>query len=59
MSQRKYDSTVARIAGNVASGLSRNPYYENNTQDLAEDAVQIAKLIVAETIRTEPKEDTK
>jgi hypothetical protein len=56
---RDYDSTVARIAGNVASGiLSRFYQPGDGTQELAQAqavaarAVHIARAIVAEVKRT-------
>lgn len=61
MSKREYDSTVARIAGNLLSG-SRLPdagvvpdtdVFANTRQQLARQAVALARAIVAETKRTE------
>ena len=56
MSQlRKYDSTLARIAGNIAAGfvgfrqLSDLPTAET----IAHNAVVMARLIIAEIERTE------
>ncbi len=49
---RDYDSTVARIAGNIAAGLVRTPGYNGR---VAEDAVELARAIVAEVRRTEPE----
>ncbi len=49
---RGYDSTVARIAGNIAAGLVRTPGYNGR---VAEDAVELARAIVAEVRRTEPE----
>lgn len=51
MEKRKYDSTVARIAGNIAAGM--DPL---NTRDelIVEVAVRLARAIVAEVERTEP-----
>lgn len=60
--KREYDSTVARIAGNIASGLaSSSPealadWALPGDTSLAEIAVRMARQIVAETKRTEPKE---
>lgn len=56
MKERKYDSTVARIAGNIASGLA--PRYAEvgrqiDVDTLAETCVMIARAIAAETERTE------
>lgn len=58
MSKPKYDSTVARIAGNIASGLCRMHVGTSiNAPQIAEDSVRLARFIVAETKRTEPVED--
>lgn len=59
---RDYDSTVARIAGNLLSGDPR--LFKPDPQDpagvwltnLAKIAVRTARVIVEETRRTEPKE---
>ncbi len=50
MAQRKYDSTVARIAGNIAAGLVTNDYQEgyHSAKWFAREAVAIARAIVAE-----------
>ncbi len=64
MSNRKYDSTVARMAGNILSGMvgnreivtgSGNPVdpIGPNALAMVTLAVQLARAIVAETIRTE------
>jgi hypothetical protein len=55
-SRRDYDSTVARIAGNILSGsfLSEDPEHRKL---LAVRAVEIAREIVAEVRRAEPKPD--
>jgi len=56
--KRKYDSTVARIAGNILSGRDRWAH-QRDTSDRDADAVQwavgMARAIVAEVERTEPK----
>lgn len=51
---RTYDSTVARIAGNVASGLVARGTFDGDDEGLAAVAVTIARLIVEATQRTEP-----
>lgn len=51
MSKPKYDSTVARIAGNIASGLNHEAY---TPEEMAVLCVQRARAIVAEVQRTEP-----
>lgn len=57
---KKYDTTVARMAGNIASGLINGPegYFGtlNEQKTIAEMAVLLAREIVAEVERTEPKE---
>lgn len=55
--QKKYDSTVARIAGNILSGRSRE--HSSDADRLAVQwAVSMARAIVAETERTEPTKET-
>ena len=53
--KRDYDSTVARIAGNLLSGMDHTLSHE---QDLkaAQWAVEMARAIVAEVKRTAPAE---
>jgi hypothetical protein len=51
---RKYDSTVARIAGNLLSGFPFDEYNSDDTIRLAREAVALARAIVAETERTQP-----
>ena len=62
--KRKYDSTVARIAGNILSGF--RPDYTLDRDDkveqqrvMAQWAVAMARAIVAEVERTEPIEEPK
>ena len=53
--QRDYDSTVARIAGNILSGhVPGNMNKEQHFIDTAYYAVKLARAIVAEVKRTEP-----
>lgn len=58
--KRKYDATVARIAGNLLSGYAQqrvaiiDPADRNDTLHI-EAAVRLARRIVTETIRTEPE----
>ena len=55
MEKRRYDSSIARIAGNIASGLAqRHPLHDAQFKDWARQCVAFAREIVAETIRTEP-----
>lgn len=53
---RKYDSSVARMAGNIAAGIAPgfNFGYSDQRQQCAEVAVALARAIVAEVQRTEP-----
>ncbi len=60
---RDYDSTIARIAGNIASGIMGNNEIpplgagvNAARQKMAESCVDIARRIVAEVKRTEPQE---
>ena len=66
-SKRSYDSTVARIAGNIASGLASkvdlNGSGYNGAEGVAEWikcitilSVGLARAIVEQVERTEPKE---
>jgi hypothetical protein len=53
-SDRISESTVARIAGNIASG---HPVVRSDEEDdLTAQCVRIARKIVAEVERTAPKE---
>ncbi len=52
--QRDYDSTVARIAGNILSG-NPNLFMDNeDDRRVARKAVWLARIIIAETKLTEP-----
>lgn len=51
--KRKYDSTIARIAGNLLSGSW--PEGADRREELARLAVMMARAVVAEVERTEPK----
>lgn len=63
---KTYDSTVARMAGNIAAGLvsqiqiyrylNLNETSTEVTEAIAEDAVRIARQIIAEIERPEPQE---
>ena len=58
--KRDYDSTVARIAGNIFSGLATLAWEASTTTNedqLAAWCVERARSIVAETKRTEPPKD--
>jgi hypothetical protein len=56
MAERKYDSTVARIAGNIMSGASAL-WVNGVSYGAVARAVETARLIVEETKRTEPPKD--
>jgi hypothetical protein len=60
MAARKYDSTVARIAGNILSGAGLKPPSGYDTAqrdaDAARWAVGLARLVVAETERADRAE---
>lgn len=54
--KKKYDSTVARIAGNIAGVLeAERPYALGEEVKIAARAVALARAIVAEVERTEPE----
>lgn len=67
MRERNYDSTVARVAGNIAAGLVTKPDIRCSSdavdaasvaewaQSIVLLSVGLARAIVAETTRTEPK----
>lgn len=54
MTKRKYDSTVARMAGNILSGYRGGPKDEEDA--LIAWAVDFARAIVEEVERSEPSE---
>jgi hypothetical protein len=58
MNQRKYDSTVARMAGNIAAGtveyFARPNLSEEDARQIAVGVVKLARAIIAEVERTEP-----
>ena len=61
MAERKYDTTLARIAGNIASGMyasSDDSMVRLSDQKIVVASVNLARAIVAEVIRTEPVEHT-
>lgn len=54
MSKPKYDSTVARIAGNLAAGLaSLNIHHKD---EIVSRSVRMARAIIEEVKRTDLKE---
>lgn len=56
--KRDYDSTVARIAGNIAAGMVSNSDTDPTERaHLVTIAVKMARDIVAEVKRTEPVPD--
>lgn len=54
MTPKDYDTTVARIAGNILSGIGRTTLDDSNITW----AVSMARGIIAETKATEPVETT-
>ncbi len=58
MEKRKYDSTVARIAGNLLSGIRPGDFAGDAFADIeaVKFAVAMARAIVAEVQRTEPSD---
>lgn len=55
--KKKYDSTVARIAGNIAAGIATSYVGADRlipVMQIAVDAVELARAIVLEVERTEP-----
>lgn len=62
--RRDYDSTVARIAGNIAAGLVGGSgrgwifdYRETAAREVTSISVDLARRIVAEVKRTETAQD--
>lgn len=55
---KKYDSTVARIAGNIMSGMSLGFGSVTANKERVALAVKLAREVVRETQRTEPAEDS-
>lgn len=55
MSKRLYDSTIARIAGNIMSGYEWYDLTPRERDEFAAEAVAMARAIVEETKRTEPE----
>lgn len=59
--QRKYDSMVARIAGNIAAGMVTPIGPRMDEVDrvrVVKQSVQLARMIVSYVERTEPKPET-
>ena len=54
MKQRDYDSTVARMAGNIAAGFVAKDWHAY--EPIARLSVEIARAVINEVRRTEPKE---
>jgi hypothetical protein len=54
MAKPKYDSTVARIAGNIAAGLVADS--TRDPRQIAVTSVRIARAIIERVIETEPAE---
>lgn len=54
--KKKYDSTVARMAGNIMAGMATRVYDGENSEDNAVNwCVSIARRLIAEVERTEQK----
>lgn len=54
--QPRYDTTLARMAGTIAAGLVSSPQFEiGHATRIAEVSVVVARAIVAEVERTEPR----
>lgn len=51
--RKKYDSTIARMAGNIAAGLLGDASRVYTEAEIAQIAVRLARLIVDETQQTE------
>lgn len=51
--KRKYDATVARTAGNIASGRTWEELNTLSDEGMARICVAVARAIVAEVERTE------
>lgn len=61
LEKKKYDTTLARMAGNIAAGFiaGETPHGAwEQRERFAEAAVAIARAIVAEIEKTEPKPET-
>lgn len=56
---RNYDSTVARIAGNILSGFVKDIQTQEEMQRSVRNAVALARLIIQETRETEPEAQEK
>lgn len=55
MTPRDYDQTVARIAGNIASAMRLVVVDPEDCERIAALVVRLARAIVVEVKRTEPK----
>jgi hypothetical protein len=55
---KDYDTTVARMAGNIAAGLVGSGFTYKTHLHVAEDAVIIAQLII-NVLREHPKPEDK
>jgi hypothetical protein len=58
MSKRAYDSTVARMAGNIAAGMLTG-YHHLDPGNVVKSSVNLARAIIAEVERTEPAQSEK
>ena len=65
--KKSYESTVMRMAGNIAAGIAplhgrtyiagHEIWEIANKQLIADECVKLARMIVAEVERTEPRRD--
>ena len=54
MAKPDYDTTLARMAGNIAGNLATMRAFTWKPESLAKESVAIARAIVAEVKRTTP-----
>jgi hypothetical protein len=59
MAAKKYDRTIARMAGNLLSGYEIYDLLPSERQGVAAAAVAMARAIVAECERTEPESEVR
>jgi hypothetical protein len=53
MEKKDYDTTIARMAGNIAAGMvDHHTVEQKDADDIARETVAIARAIVAEIKRT-------
>ena len=59
MTEKNYDSTIMRIAGNLLSGqpgldLTTGGHRQSVFEEMAAEAVRLARCIVAEALKADP-----